>query len=76
MKRIVDWDLYGVGAGSYFRFIFDDFTWGYSDFVIKDASPDELLYAEDLEYELWHIDNTVEGFKEKLINNGHELIPR
>lgn len=36
MKTIIDWNTFDVGAGTYFRFIFDDFTWNYSDFVIKD----------------------------------------
>ncbi len=44
MKTIIDWQPFDVGAGTYFRFIFDDFTWSYSDFAIKDF---HVRYDED-----------------------------
>lgn len=57
MKTIIDWQVFDVGAGTYFRFIFDDFTWNYSDFVIKD----------------FHIHYDCEGFSSELCELGYIL---
>ena len=82
MKTIIDWNTLDVGAGTYFRFIFDDFTWNYSDFIIKDfhvrydceGFSDELcLLSYTLSEQKTY---TVDEFKTLLEKAGLELLKR